>query len=367
MKLIKLDLEKFCAFKKASFEFSPGINVLIGANGTGKSHLMKLLYSILKANEQAENGNPHSPNTMHTLLAQKLLAVFRPDPLRAEGVAKEEWEGLGRLVFRSPGSTSGRVSLETDDGRLVFNLTRPGRLRGLENHLTTSKPAVFLPAREAFSMYEGFIASYKNKELAFDETYFDLCVALGAAPARGRWPAEFSGLNTELEDELGGKVHLLGGRFYVYSSDGVIESHLLAEGLRKLGTLFRLMQNGSLTRNSFLFWDEPEANLNPRLVTLMSRMLCRLASSGVQVFVASHDYLLTHELSLAAEYPKQQPPELQCLIRFFALSRGTDGAVSTQQGDILADLKNNPILDEFSALYDRRSQLFDSKETGVPT
>jgi predicted ATP-dependent endonuclease of OLD family len=41
MKLKKVELEKFCAFKKANFEFSPGINVLIGANGTGKSHLMK--------------------------------------------------------------------------------------------------------------------------------------------------------------------------------------------------------------------------------------------------------------------------------------------------------------------------------------
>jgi hypothetical protein len=91
---------------------------------------------------------------MQTLLAQKLLAVFRPDPLRAEGVAKEESEGLGRLVFRSRGRTSGRVSLETDDGRLVFKLTQPGRLKDLENHLTTSKPAVFLPAREAFSMYD---------------------------------------------------------------------------------------------------------------------------------------------------------------------------------------------------------------------
>jgi hypothetical protein len=251
--------------------------------------------------------------------------------------------------------------LETDDGRLLFKLTQPGRLTHLENHLNRSKPSVFLPAREAFSMFEGFVSAYKNKELAFDETYFDLCVALGDNPARGPWPAEFAGLNTELERELGGKVHMVGGRFYVYNKDGVIESHLLAEGLRKLGTLFRLMQNGSLTRNSFLFWDEPEANLNPRLVTLMSRMLCRLASSGVQVFVASHDYLLTHELSLAAEYPNQQPPDLRCQIRFFALSRGSDGSVSNQQGKILADLLNNPILDEFSALYDRRRKLFDAK------
>jgi hypothetical protein len=298
---------------------------------------------------------------MKTLLAQKLLAVFRPDPMRPEGAAKEESEGLGRLVFRGRGRTSGKVSLETDGGQLTFSLTTPGNLKILKDELAQSKPAVFLPAREAFSMYEGFISSYKTKELSFDETYFDLCVALGANAARGPWPKEFSGLNTDLEGALGGTVHLIGGRFYVYNNDGVIESHLLAEGLRKLGALFRLMQNGSLTGNSFLFWDEPEANLNPRLVTLMTRMLCRLASSGVQVFVASHDYLLTHELSLAAEYPGQQLAALRCDIRFFALSRGADGSVSNQQGSILADLDNNPILDEFAALYDRRRKLFDTQ------
>ena len=35
-------------FGEADFEFSPGLNVLIGANGTGKSHVLKLLYSILR-------------------------------------------------------------------------------------------------------------------------------------------------------------------------------------------------------------------------------------------------------------------------------------------------------------------------------
>ncbi len=48
MSVTNLSLKAFSLFREAEFAFSPGLNVLIGANATGKSHVMKLLYSILK-------------------------------------------------------------------------------------------------------------------------------------------------------------------------------------------------------------------------------------------------------------------------------------------------------------------------------
>jgi hypothetical protein len=38
-------LQSFTVFKDAAFEFVPGVNVLVGENGTGKTHLMKVLYA----------------------------------------------------------------------------------------------------------------------------------------------------------------------------------------------------------------------------------------------------------------------------------------------------------------------------------
>ncbi len=35
-------------------------------------------------------------------------------------------------------------------------------------------------------MYEGFVAAYSDRELSFDETYYDLCVALSANPIKGK-------------------------------------------------------------------------------------------------------------------------------------------------------------------------------------
>ncbi len=45
MTLTKVRLERFTAFKNLELEFSPGINVLVGENGTGKTHLMKVCYA----------------------------------------------------------------------------------------------------------------------------------------------------------------------------------------------------------------------------------------------------------------------------------------------------------------------------------
>ena len=43
-----LKLSNFTVFKEAELEFSPGLNVIVGENGTGKSHLLKLAYTILR-------------------------------------------------------------------------------------------------------------------------------------------------------------------------------------------------------------------------------------------------------------------------------------------------------------------------------
>jgi hypothetical protein len=212
-------------------------------------------------------------------------------------------------------------------------------------------------------MYEGFAAAYDKRELSFDETYYDLCLALSATPARGPWPGRFKEINADLERVLGGRVHLTGGRFYVYNNDGVIEAPMLSEGLRKIATLFRLLQSQALTQQGVLFWDEPEANLNPKLVTVISHLLLKLAAAGVQVFVATHDYLLSQELSLSAEYRDLQPGELRSELRFFCLSRDAATDVVVETGQTLSDLRHNPIVEEFAAHYDREHGLFSTSPT----
>jgi recombinational DNA repair ATPase RecF len=46
MAIAGLRLSEFSAFDEASLSFSPGINVFIGRNSNGKTHILKLLYAL---------------------------------------------------------------------------------------------------------------------------------------------------------------------------------------------------------------------------------------------------------------------------------------------------------------------------------
>lgn len=65
----KLKLENFTVFEDQQIEFEPGINVLIGENGTGKTHILKVLYSACQSVDQKVSF-PH-----------KLVLTMLPDEL----------------------------------------------------------------------------------------------------------------------------------------------------------------------------------------------------------------------------------------------------------------------------------------------
>ena len=76
MTITGLKLERFTAFEPLHFEPSPGVDVLVGANGTGKTHLMKVAYAACAAS-RTETG-----------FVEKLARVFMPTG------------GVGRLALR---------------------------------------------------------------------------------------------------------------------------------------------------------------------------------------------------------------------------------------------------------------------------
>ncbi len=244
------------------------------------------------------------------------------------------------------------------DGPLSIRLGTNSRAEVLSGQIGKSPHAVFLPPREVLSIYEGFIGTYERRELSFDETVYDLCLALNAPPMRGKQlSAEAEWLLKPLKDVLPG-VSLKGKRFYLREPrQEWMEANLAADGLRKVGTLKHLISNGSLAANGVLFWDEPETNLNPKLITVLAGVLTKLASAGVQVFIATHDYLLVDELSLAAEY--RTPDGVAAKTRFFCLVRPSSREpIQVQFGDTLTEIEANPILEEFSAHYERERDLF---------
>jgi len=83
----------------------------------------------------------------------------------------------------------------------------------------------------------------------------------------------------------------------------------------------------------------------------------------MQIFIATHDYLLSYELSLLVEYPSDNPID----IKFFSLSKpDRQSAVIFEKGATLVDIEHNSILEEFAAHYDREAaNMIRLKESSV--
>ncbi len=113
---------------------------------------------------------------------------------------------------------------------------------------------LFFPAKEVLSIYPGFIASYEDRELAFDETYYDLCKALSRFPLRGKRREEIADWVAPLAPFIPGKLILEFNRFYLQLSEHEKrEISLVAEGIRKIAMLNYLILNASLKKGGTLF------------------------------------------------------------------------------------------------------------------
>jgi hypothetical protein len=207
----------------------------------------------------------------------------------------------------------------------------------------------YIPTRELLSIFPNFVSVYEGHYLEFEETWRDTCILLGAPLQRGTKEKRIQELLAPLETSMGGSIELdKNGRFYLKNERGRFEMPLIAEGQRKLAMLARLIATGILMDKGFLFWDEPEANLNPLLIKQVAQSIVSLSKIGIQVFIATHSLFLLRELEILMT--DQQNIELNS--RFFGLHFSDDGVV-VNQGDTIDEIGDITTLDEELAQSDR--------------
>jgi AAA15 family ATPase/GTPase len=79
--LQSLEIQNFTVFEEAKLEFSAGLNIIIGENGTGKTHLLKLGYVLLKSLSKDQKSIEYLVVGLKSRLAQEMVEVYRPDNL----------------------------------------------------------------------------------------------------------------------------------------------------------------------------------------------------------------------------------------------------------------------------------------------
>lgn len=333
----QVKLERFTAFEQFTLKFSPGLNLFIGENGCGKTHLLKVIYAACDVSKGQKS------------FAEKLNRVFLPSG-----------EQIGRLVKRRSMSTTG--SVEVTRTVVVDGQAKAIALRlSMSNH--TKEPAkatisgafkqwqeralesVYIPVKDMMANAPGFRSLYSLRHIHFEEVYADIIDRAFLGTLKGPTDAPRKKLLEILQQSMEGKVVSKKEEFFLKSAQGELEFTLLAEGIRKLGLLWVLIQNGTLLDGTVLLWDEPETNLNPRLMRTVVQILIELQRMGVQIFVTTHNYTVLKEFDL------QLLPQDKAL--FHSLFRDEQRNVQAASFARYDQLQPNAIDDTLGALADR--------------
>ncbi|MGN0810443.1 MAG: ATP/GTP-binding protein [Akkermansia muciniphila] len=290
----QLAVEGVTVFAERSvFQFAPGVNVIVGGNDSGKSHLMKLCYAMAKWAVRSPKGELPEAWAEEQRLRRILLRVFGTRDLSS--LASRGGDGAARVRASLAGEKASWGTCETG-----WSFSPAREAEGLhldvlpQRYLTEN--AVYLPPRDVLAIYPCYVQAGKRYPELLDAAAWELCCALDA---EGEPPAE-GPLRHALqcaEQLLGGRLCRNNGRFYLEREGrGMLELNLAAEGYKRTGTLGLLLQNSTVRRGTVLFADEPETNLNARHLPLLVRLLLSSARGGVQVFLTTHSLFLLREL-----------------------------------------------------------------------
>ena len=211
------------------------------------------------------------------------------------------------------------------------------------------KLPVFLPTRELLTIYPGFVSVYENHYLEFEETWRDTCLLLGAPAFVGRKNGVQETPETRSKRRWGqGRARRRAGAFISTPRTSHMEMPLVAEGHRKLAMIAQLIATGSLLDKGYLFWDEPETNLNPKLIKQVAETILHLCQNGIQVFIATHSLFLMRECDILMQISDFKGTKS----RFIGLQYGVNG-IDVEQGDTVDEIGAITALDEDLRQSDR--------------
>ena len=333
----RIKLENYTVFEDLQVEFGPGINVIIGENGTGKTHILKVLYSACQSVDQK------------TSFAHKLVSTMLPDDYK-----------ISRLITRKQGNRNAMIRIVAGEPDVpqerIITASFHGNTKKWDADVTgesgweesyTGLSSIFIPAKEILSHSYNLNAASEKNNVRFDDTYLDIINAAKIDISVGRNSTAKDEMLKRIQEITHGKVQydVKRDEFYLMNGSSKQEFNLVAEGIRKMALLWQLVKNGTLEKGSILFWDEPEANINPSYISIIVEMLLELQRKGVQIFISTHDYMIANYFEVKKN--------LSDSIVFHSLSHvDSTGELQYEKAYRFADLKNNAIVAAFNKLLD---------------
>lgn len=266
------------------------LNLFIGKNGCGKTWLLKMLYAVMRSQEEFGRGQDN--RDFSEVLSDKLYWTFQS-------------QHLGDLVRRGKGNRL-EVSAHMDDGgelQFGFGPDTSKQVKPAHNSLPARQDnSVFLPPKEVLSLWHVILKSaVQNREFGYDATYADLVLALQNPPQAGLNYDSFAKSRKQLETMFQGRVLFEDQQWLYRQGNSKFSIHSTAEGIKKIAILDTLLGNRFLAPGSVIFIDEPESALHPTAIVQLLDILHMLAEQGMQIFMATHSYYVVKKMLLIAQ------------------------------------------------------------------
>lgn len=299
--LKKVTVRHLGAFRELVLDLGPGINLLTGMNGTGKTHFLKWVFSGLTAAGSVS-------------LEHYFSRIFFPSTASP-----------ALLLFRERQIRSGFLSLEGSDCSVRrFSVEKTGKglkdVRIFQETADISSPChgqvFFFPVDTAFPDAGGDLGHHRTL------------------------------LVRRVEKAIPGRIVMRGGRWWIKNARGWAEWEQVTPATRQMAFLSLVLRQKMMKPGSLLLWDTPEGVFGPVLTGAFAGILFDLARMGVQSLVATRDYVLQKEIDLHQGGKDS--------VRFHGFFRDDrQDRISVESSDHMSGLGHNPALDIFRSLFDR--------------
>ena len=349
----KIHYRNFAVIPNFDLAKTSGINLVIGANATGKTFFLKSLYTAVKTLEEYRRGD--NARTISDILSERLRWTFQGDR-------------IGDIVTRGcSDALEFQMNLDGIDFSYSFSQSTATKVSAVTS-ATENRPAnsIFIPAGDVLSLYSVILKSReRDRSFGFDDTYYDLAKALRIAPKKGQNLKAFSAAGKSLSDIISGKTVFdeTNDRWY-YKDDKNFRYSIGAAsaGAKRIAILDRLLANGYLTASSsvstsssvnasyagsassVVFIDDIESELHPDALCSFLDVISSIAmQTGMQFFVSSNSYFAVKKLALIARKHKGL---VTCI------SLGKDRNQVPDVCDLHDGIPDNSIIDTSVKLYD---------------
>lgn len=277
LKIKALHIRNLTVFNNSTLNFSKGINVFIGKNGTGKTQILKALYAVCETNKNHDN--------------RELAKCFKLNNRRY--LHRNPNENVLLALDTYPNNTNGElVSYSYPDDLTSKNSTGehlPYMITCPDDIINST----YIPAKDMLTHSNGLLSMEKKySEFPFEKTNLDIISRAMQWTVKN--PPDYAlNIIADLERKIGGKIIVDNDEFFLQKTSGEkISFFNEAEGIKKLGLFWRLLMNENIDKNSILLWDEPEANINPEYIVDLVKHLIALSRTGIQIFVSTHNYMV---------------------------------------------------------------------------